>query len=36
VPSLLAEHGVEATLGTAFGHEKLPEGLHTVIGKRPA
>lgn len=36
VPPLLAAHGVEATVGTAFGSERLPEGLHAVIGRRPA
>lgn len=34
VPPLLAEHGVDATVGSAFGSEKLPDGLHTVIGTR--
>jgi hypothetical protein len=34
VPALLAEHGVEARVGTAFGAEELPAGLHTVIGTR--
>ena len=34
VPALLAQHGVEAKVGTAFGSEKLPEGLHTIIGTR--
>src|SRR5439155_24399813 len=29
---LLARHGVQATLGHAFGTERLPEGLHTLIG----
>jgi len=35
VPPLLAEHGVQATLGSSFGAEELPEGLHTIIGHRP-
>ena len=34
VPDLLARHGVRATLGHAFGNEHLPEGLHTLIGRR--
>lgn len=34
IPSLLAEHGVEATVGDSFGAERLPEGLKTVIGHR--
>lgn len=34
VPTLLAEHGVDARLGTAFGSEQLPAGLHTIIGRR--
>jgi len=32
VPTLLARHGVEARIGTSFGTERLPDGLHTVIG----
>jgi len=36
VPQLLAQHGVDARLGTSFGTEELPDGLHTVIGYRPA
>jgi SAM-dependent methyltransferase len=35
VPALLADHGVEATIGTSFGTESLPAGLRTVIGHRP-
>jgi hypothetical protein len=35
VPALLAEHGVEATVGSSFGTETLPTGLRTVIGHRP-
>ncbi len=34
VPGLLAAHGVEARLGDAFGEERLPAGLRTVIGRR--
>lgn len=34
IPALLAEHGVHARLGTSFGDEELPEGLHTVVGRR--
>ena len=36
VPHLLARSGVQATLGRAFGSERLPEGLHTLIGHRQA
>lgn len=36
IPNLLASYGVEARLGRSFGAEQLPEGLHTVIGHRPA
>ena len=36
VPGFLAERGVEARLGTSFGDEKLPAGLHTVIGTKVA
>jgi SAM-dependent methyltransferase len=35
VPALLAEHGLDADLGTSFGSEPLPDGLHTIIGRRP-
>jgi SAM-dependent methyltransferase len=34
VPALLAEHGVEATVGSAFGAEELPAGLRTIIGHK--
>jgi SAM-dependent methyltransferase len=34
VPALLAAHGVRATVGSAFGTERLPAGLRTVIGHR--
>lgn len=34
VPPLLAEHGLDVTVGTAFGDEKLPEGLVTIVGHR--
>ncbi len=34
VPVLLAEHGVEATLGSRFGEYALPEGLVSVIGTK--
>lgn len=36
VPALLASHGLEVRVATAFGHEELPEGLVTVVGHRPA
>ncbi len=35
VPELLASHGVEATVGPAFGAEQLPPGLVAVTGHRP-
>jgi SAM-dependent methyltransferase len=35
IPALLAEHGVEASVGSAFGEETLPVGLRTVLGHRP-
>ena len=35
VPALLADHGVAVTVGSAFGREQLPAGLHTIIGRRP-
>jgi SAM-dependent methyltransferase len=34
IPSLLADQGVDATVGSAFGDEELPVGLRTVIGHR--
>ena len=36
VPALLAEHGVDATVGTSFGDETNPEGLAIVIGHKRA
>jgi SAM-dependent methyltransferase len=32
VPTLLAEHGIDATAERAFGHETLPEGLYAIVG----
>ncbi|MEO8477556.1 MAG: methyltransferase domain-containing protein [Actinomycetota bacterium] len=34
VPALLAEHGVDATPGDAFGDERLPVGLKTIVGRK--
>jgi hypothetical protein len=34
VPTLLAEHGVEATVRRSFGDETLPEGLRAIVGHR--
>jgi hypothetical protein len=34
VPAFLAEHGVQARVGTAFGSESLPAGLRTITGRR--
>lgn len=34
VPGLLAEQGVEATVDASFGSEKLPVGLHVIIGRK--
>ncbi|HEV8563707.1 MAG TPA: class I SAM-dependent methyltransferase [Actinomycetota bacterium] len=36
VPTLLAEHGVRATIASSFGTERLPVGLRAVIGNRIA
>jgi SAM-dependent methyltransferase len=36
VPALLSDHGVEATVGSSFGTESLPDGLRAVIGHRSA
>jgi SAM-dependent methyltransferase len=35
VPTLLARHGIDADVRTAFGTEELPTGLRAVIGRRP-
>jgi SAM-dependent methyltransferase len=35
LPALLGEQGVEASIASSFGTEKLPEGLVAVIGRRP-
>ena len=34
IPALLAAHGVEATVGVAFGTEELPTGLRTITGHK--
>jgi len=34
LPPLLAHHGIDATVGSSFGAETLPDGLVTVIGTR--
>ena len=34
VAPLLARHGVDAEIRSAFGAEELPEGLHAVVGRR--
>ena len=34
LPQLLARHGIDATIGSSFGDETLPDGLVTVIGTR--
>jgi SAM-dependent methyltransferase len=34
VPALLAQHGVAATIDTAFGAEPLPTGLYALKGRR--
>jgi SAM-dependent methyltransferase len=36
VPALLERNGVQAAVGSSFGTERLPVGLRTVIGHRPA
>jgi SAM-dependent methyltransferase len=35
VPALLAEHGIQATVASSFGTERLAEGLRAIIGQRP-
>jgi SAM-dependent methyltransferase len=34
VPALLAEHGVEATVRSAFGAEEFPRGLRAIVGRK--
>ena len=34
IPSLLARHGVTATVDPAFGDETLPQGLYAIVGTR--
>jgi len=36
IPPRLATHGVDASIGSAFGGEALPVGLRTVVGRRPS
>ena len=36
LPSLLQTHGVQARIGVSFGSERLPIGLVTVVGMKPA
>lgn len=36
LPGFLAGHGLETRVGTSFGGEELPEGMYTVIGRKPA
>ncbi len=36
IPTLLAPHGLDVTIGTSFGTETLPAGLRTLIGRRPS
>ena len=34
IPARLAGHGVQATVGSAFGHAELPPGLRAVTGRK--
>lgn len=34
IPTLLARHGVRASVGTSFGDAELPAGLRSVIGRK--
>ncbi len=34
VPTLLAEHGVEARVADSFGDEELPDGLVAIVGRK--
>ena len=35
VPELLAGEGLDVQIGASFGDEALPDGLVTVVGRRP-
>jgi len=35
VPGLLAAHGLETRVSRSFGDEELPDGLVTIVGRRP-
>jgi len=35
LPRLLAEHGIDASIGSSFGSEELPVGLVALVGHRP-
>lgn len=35
LPSVLADEGIEATMGVSFGQEQLPQGLRVILGHRP-
>jgi len=35
IPALLREHGIEASVGSAFGTETLPAGLRVITGHKP-
>jgi SAM-dependent methyltransferase len=34
VPGIMAAHGVDVVVGRSFGQERLPDGLHTIIGRK--
>jgi len=35
IPALLRQHGIEASVGSAFGTETLPPGLRVITGHKP-
>ena len=35
IPALLRQHGVEASIGSAFGTETLPPGMRAITGHKP-
>ncbi len=36
LPEILAEEGIEGSVGVSFGQETLPPGLRVILGHRPA
>jgi hypothetical protein len=34
VPGIMAACGVDVAVGRSFGQERLPDGLHTIVGRK--